>query len=143
MRVSALPVDLASYERQRDKVRQDLALAQMDQQSEALEEIDVAGLLAFAERVLPRASEMWADLIKWGQAVIDVLNAHQYLAESLLMNSDVGLPGQPYPPEVQLENRRTCHNFRFRVYRLDQLLPKLEAQLKSDPNLILVPRKIQ
>ena len=52
-------IDQATYERQRDKVRQDLALAQIDRHSEQLEELDVEGLLAFAERILPRSADMW------------------------------------------------------------------------------------
>jgi hypothetical protein len=36
-----------------------LTLAQIDRHDEAVEEIDVAGILAFAERVLPRAADLW------------------------------------------------------------------------------------
>lgn len=48
----ALSIDLTSYERQRDRLREELTLAQIDHHSEALEEFDVEGILAFAERVL-------------------------------------------------------------------------------------------
>jgi hypothetical protein len=51
--------DLTSYERQRDRLRQELTLAQIDKHSVDLEKFDVEGLLAFAERVLPRASDLW------------------------------------------------------------------------------------
>ena len=40
-------------------MREELTLAQMDRHADALDEIDVEGLLAFAERILPRASELW------------------------------------------------------------------------------------
>ena len=52
-------IDLTSYERQRDKLRQQLTLTQIDKHSADLEKFDVEGLLAFAERVLPRASDLW------------------------------------------------------------------------------------
>ncbi len=52
-------IDLTSYERQRDKLRQELTLTQIDKHSVDLEKFDVEGILAFAERVLPRASDLW------------------------------------------------------------------------------------
>ena len=55
----AQTIDLTSYERQRDRLREELTLAQIDRHAEAIEEIDVAGILAFAERVLPRAADLW------------------------------------------------------------------------------------
>ena len=35
------------------------APAQIDHHAEAIEELDVQGILAFAERVLPRATDLW------------------------------------------------------------------------------------
>ena len=55
----AQTIDLTSYERQRDKLREELTLAQIDHHAESIEELDVQGILAFAERVLPRASDLW------------------------------------------------------------------------------------
>jgi hypothetical protein len=52
-------IDLDTYERQRDKLRQELTLTQIDKHSVDLEKFDVEGILAFAERVLPRASDLW------------------------------------------------------------------------------------
>ena len=52
-------IDLTSYERQRDRLRQELTLTQIDKHSVDLEKFDVEGILAFAERVLPRASDLW------------------------------------------------------------------------------------
>src|SRR5258708_15194650 len=52
-------IDLTSYSRQRDKLRGELTLAQIDRHTEAVDELDVQGILAFAERVLPRASDLW------------------------------------------------------------------------------------
>jgi hypothetical protein len=34
-------------------------LAKIDHHSEAVDELDVEGILAFAERILPRASDLW------------------------------------------------------------------------------------
>ncbi len=52
-------IDLTSYSRQRDKLREELTLAQIDRHAESIEELDVQGILAFAERVLPRAVDLW------------------------------------------------------------------------------------
>ena len=51
--------DLISYSHQRDKMREELTLAQIDHHAEAVDELDVQGILAFAERILPRASDLW------------------------------------------------------------------------------------
>ena len=55
----ARSIDQTTYERQRDKAREELTLAQIDRHAGQLEEFDVEGLLAFAERILPRAADMW------------------------------------------------------------------------------------
>ena len=52
-------IDLTSYSRQRDKLREELTLAKIDHHTEAVDELDVEGILAFAERILPRASDLW------------------------------------------------------------------------------------
>src|SRR6185503_6586026 len=52
-------IDLTSYSRQRDKLREELTLAQIHRHTEAVDELDVQGILAFAERILPRASDLW------------------------------------------------------------------------------------
>jgi site-specific DNA recombinase len=55
----AQSIDISTYERQRDKLRQELTLTQIDRHSAEVEKVDVEGILAFAERVLPRASDLW------------------------------------------------------------------------------------
>jgi hypothetical protein len=52
-------IDAQSYERQRDRLREELTLAQIDHHAEATDELDVQGILAFAERILLRASDLW------------------------------------------------------------------------------------
>jgi hypothetical protein len=52
-------IDLTTYGRQRDKLREELTLAKIDHHAEAVDELDVEGILAFAERILPRASDLW------------------------------------------------------------------------------------
>ena len=52
-------IDIDTYDRHRDKLREELTLAQMDRHASELEEMDVEGILAFAERVLPSASNLW------------------------------------------------------------------------------------
>ena len=58
--IFAKTIDLDTNERQRDRLREELTLAQIDRHASELEELDVEGILAFAERVLPRASDLWA-----------------------------------------------------------------------------------
>jgi hypothetical protein len=55
----AQSIDAKTYKRQRDKLREELTLAQIDHLAEATDELDVQGILAFAERILPRASDLW------------------------------------------------------------------------------------
>jgi site-specific DNA recombinase len=55
----AKTIDFETYDRHRERLRGELTLAQIDRHSSELEEFDVEGILAFAERVLPRASDMW------------------------------------------------------------------------------------
>ena len=50
-------IDVTTYGRQRDKLREELTLAKIDHHAEAVDELDVEGILAFAERILPRASD--------------------------------------------------------------------------------------
>jgi hypothetical protein len=46
----------------------ELTLAQIDRHAEAIEEIDVEGILAFAERVLPRAVDLWVQALSRSEA---------------------------------------------------------------------------
>lgn len=57
--IFARAIDLETYERQRDRVREELTLVQIDRHSTQLEALDVEGILAFVERVLPRAADLW------------------------------------------------------------------------------------
>ena len=52
-------IDVTSYGRQRDKLREELTFAKIEHHTEAVDELDVQGILAFAERILPRASDLW------------------------------------------------------------------------------------
>src|SRR4029453_14468238 len=52
-------IDVSTYGRQRDKLREALTLAKIDHHADAVDELDVEGILAFAERILPRASDLW------------------------------------------------------------------------------------
>ena len=54
-------VDQATYERQRDKLREDMALAQIELHEAELEELDVEGVLAFADHLLTNAARLWME----------------------------------------------------------------------------------
>jgi hypothetical protein len=52
-------IDIETYDRHAEKLRDELTLARIDRHTGQLEELDVEGILAFAERVLPSASNLW------------------------------------------------------------------------------------
>ena len=49
-----------AYERQRDKLREELSLAEMELSDAAPDDVDVEGMLGFAEHVLTNAARLWA-----------------------------------------------------------------------------------
>ena len=55
-------IDRQTYERQRDKVREQLSLAEMELSDAVLDDLDVEGVLGFAEHVLTNAARLWAEL---------------------------------------------------------------------------------
>ena len=52
-------IDFETYDGHAEKLRGELTLTRIDRHSGQLEELDVEGILAFAERILPRASDLW------------------------------------------------------------------------------------
>src|SRR4029453_14187779 len=52
-----------------EKLREELTLARINRHSGQLEELDVEGILAFAERVLPRAADLWVQAARPATAV--------------------------------------------------------------------------
>ena len=52
-------IDIETYDRHAEKLREELTLARIDRHSGQVDELDVEGILAFAERILPRASDLW------------------------------------------------------------------------------------
>jgi hypothetical protein len=55
----ARSIDIQTYDRHSERLREELTLARISKHSTELEELDVEGILAFAERVLPRAADLW------------------------------------------------------------------------------------
>ena len=51
-------IEIETYDRHAEKLREELTLARMDRHSGQLDELDVEGILGFAERVLPRAADL-------------------------------------------------------------------------------------
>jgi hypothetical protein len=47
------------YDRHAEKLRQELTLVRIDRHASEIDELDVEGILAFAERILPRAADLW------------------------------------------------------------------------------------
>ena len=52
-------IDIETHDRHAEKLREELTLARIDRHSGQVDELDVEGILAFAERILPRASDLW------------------------------------------------------------------------------------
>ena len=55
-------IDRQSYERQRDQLREQLALAEMELSEATENQLDVEGALAFAEHLLTNAARLWTEL---------------------------------------------------------------------------------
>jgi hypothetical protein len=54
-------IDSLAYERQRDKLREDIATVRLELEDARVEEFDLEGVLGFAEYVLCDASRLWFD----------------------------------------------------------------------------------
>ena len=52
-------IDIEVYDRHAEKLREELTLLRIERHATELDELDVEGILAFAERVLPRAADLW------------------------------------------------------------------------------------
>jgi hypothetical protein len=52
-------IDIETYDRHAEKLREELTVVRIERHCGQLEELDVEGILAFAERVLPRAADLW------------------------------------------------------------------------------------
>lgn len=55
-------IDRSSYERQRDKLREQLALAELELSEAVTNQLDVEGILGFAERVLTNVDRLWPEV---------------------------------------------------------------------------------
>jgi site-specific DNA recombinase len=54
-------IDAQTYEAQRDKLREEIALARMELEDVKLNALDVEGLLGFAEHILTNAARLWIE----------------------------------------------------------------------------------
>src|SRR5262245_38052430 len=99
-------IDIETYDRHAEKLREELTLARIDRHSGQLEELDVEGILAFAERVLPRAADLWV------QASLDRREPFQQLffPDGIAFNGNwfIGtgatVPAFSYLREIRTEN---------------------------------------
>jgi site-specific DNA recombinase len=55
-------IDRQTYERQRDQLREQLALAEIELNDAVLDQLDIDGVLAFAEHVVTNAARVWIEL---------------------------------------------------------------------------------
>jgi hypothetical protein len=54
-------IDSVTYERQREKLREDVALARMESDNAKLEEIGVEGVLGFVDHLIANAGRLWLE----------------------------------------------------------------------------------
>ena len=54
-------IDRETYERQRDRLREEIALARIEEEDARIEEIDVEALVDYSEQVLLSAARLWTD----------------------------------------------------------------------------------
>ena len=66
-------IDIETYDRHAEKLREELTLPRSDRPSGQREKLDVEGILAFAERVLPRAATRWLGAV-YPERMIRVIN---------------------------------------------------------------------
>jgi hypothetical protein len=101
-------IDIETYDRHAEKLREELTLARIDRHSGQLDELDVEGILAFAERVLPRASDLWV------QASLEQRQRFQQLffPDGIafdgkgFVGTRVTAPAFSYLREIETENER-------------------------------------
>jgi len=55
-------IDRQTYERQKDQLREQLALAEIELNDAVLDQLDIDGVLAFAEHVVTNAARLWIEL---------------------------------------------------------------------------------
>jgi hypothetical protein len=55
-------IDRQTYERQRDQLREQVALAEIELNDAVLSQLDIEGVLAFAEHVMTNAARLWMEL---------------------------------------------------------------------------------
>jgi hypothetical protein len=54
-------IDRTTYEKQRDRIREELALAELELHDARIDSLDVEGVLGFAEHMLGNAAHIWVD----------------------------------------------------------------------------------
>ena len=99
-------IDIETYDRHAEKLREELTLARIYRHSSQLDELDVEGILAFAERILPRASDLWV------QAALDQRQRFQQLFfpdgiafdGNRFIGTGVTAPAFSYLREIRTEN---------------------------------------
>jgi hypothetical protein len=55
-------IDKATYEAQKDKLNEDLALAEIEAHSAKLEALDIEGAVGFAEYLIKNAAHIWSEM---------------------------------------------------------------------------------
>jgi hypothetical protein len=55
-------IDRETYERQRDQLREQVALAEMELNDAVLDQLDIDGVLAFGEHVVTNSARLWTEL---------------------------------------------------------------------------------
>ncbi len=99
-------IDIETYDRHAEKLREELTLARIDCHSGQLDELDVEGILAFAERVLPRAADLWVQALPDQRSCS---NSCSFPTEFRLTETALLEPAQPHRPSA------TCGRLRLEM----------------------------
>jgi hypothetical protein len=122
-------IDIETYDRHAEKLREELTLARIDRHSGQLDELDVEGILAFAERVLPRAADLWV------QASLDQRQRFQQLFfpngiafdGNRFVRTGVTAPAFSYLRQIETENENLVDQNSGSWNQLDDWLVRIDA----------------
>lgn len=102
-------------------------------------ELHATGQALLARAETAGQAEFEAEARAWADELLKLLVASGTSSEALLMNSDIGTVMPKLPPSIPRRNRLWYYNVRFRMERLQQIIPEKEKELRQRKDLILIP----
>lgn len=129
----AKSIDQQTYDRQRHKLREEQALARIDQHASALDNLDVEAILSFAEAVLPSSARMWVQAsLDQRQRLQKVLFADGLVCRgNRLYRTAVSIPGIRHLRVVARSKKRMVADSCASWNRLQPWILSLDALRKA------------